>query len=544
VSILYYFHTLRYLTLKQILYQILRRIYKPHIRSVDIIPDKSPISSKFCMPIEKDISIINYGEFVFYGEFGNLKDIGWEGSRKEKLWRYNQHYFDDLNAKNASRRKNIHIKHFNNWILNCSNSRNFGWDPYPLSLRIVNWIKWDIKNSYFSETLQNSLYNQCRSLEQKIEYHISGNHVFANAKALIFAGCYFEGKKSDKWLCKGYKILAHEINVQILNDGGHYELSPMYHAIILEDVLDLLNILRAYKPKNSNSTIKLLEDVVLKMIMWLRSMTFEDGGVSCFNDSATNISASTCNILEYAKRLGFLNVKAQTTPDLFFRHLKDSGYISTKNNKFQLILDVAKLGPDHLLAHAHADSLSFELSLGKQRVIVNSGTSCYGFSVRRAFERTTRAHNTVEINDVSSSEVWSSFRVARRAYPTGLQIKNLQNNLSIKCSHTGYHWLLGSPKHTRSWLVDNKSIIIKDEVSGKCDNAVSRLIFHCNIKIKQINDQIYVLKIPNKKELTLQVNKGLSSLVKWKHTDRFGCLSDTTCLEINLVNGMSLVEIK
>ena len=196
------------------------------------------------------------------------------------------------------------------------------------------------------------------------------------------------------------------------------------------------------------------------------------------------------------------------------------------------------------LAHAHADSLSFELSLGTQRVIVNSGTSCYGSSVRRAFERSTRAHNTVEINGVSSSEVWSSFRVARRAYPTDLQIKKLQNNLSIKCSHTGYYWLPGQPKHTRSWVTDNKRITIKDEVSGRCDNATSRLIFHCNIKIKQVNDQIYLLKIPHKKELTLQVNKGLSSLVKWKHTDRFGCLSDTTCLEINLVNGMSLVEIK
>ena len=544
MSILYYFHTLRYLTLKQIFYQILRRLYKPHIRFIDIIPDICTISSKFCTPIEKDISIINYGLFVFYGEFGNLKDIGWEGSEKEKLWRYNQHYFDDLNAKNASHRKKIHIKLFNNWILDSSSGKNIGWDPYPLSLRIVNWIKWDIKNSYFSKTLQNSLFNQCRSLEKKIEYHISGNHIFANAKALIFAGCYFEGKKSDRWLNKGFKILIHELNVQILDDGGHYELSPMYHAIFLEDVLDLLNILRAYKPKNSDSIIKLLEDAVLKMIMWLRFMTFEDGGVSCFNDSATNISASTSNILEYAKRLGFLDAKTQITSNLFFRHLKDSGYISTKNDKFQLILDVARLGPDHLLAHAHADSLSFELSLGTQRVIVNSGTSCYGSSVRRAFERSTRAHNTVEINGVSSSEVWSSFRVARRAYPTDLQIKKLQNNLSIKCSHTGYYWLPGQPKHTRSWVTDNKRITIKDEVSGRCDNATSRLIFHCNIKIKQVNDQIYLLKIPHKKELTLQVIKGLSSLVKWEHTDRFGCLYNTQCLEINLVNGKSVVEIK
>ncbi|MFB1490650.1 MULTISPECIES: heparinase II/III family protein [unclassified Thiocapsa] len=41
------------------------------------------------------------------------------------------------------------------------------------------------------------------------------------------------------------------------------------------------------------------------------------------------------------------------------------------------LLDVAPIGPDYLPGHAHADTLSFELSLFGQRVIVNGGTSRY-----------------------------------------------------------------------------------------------------------------------------------------------------------------------
>ena len=71
-----------------------------------------------------------------------------------------------------------------------------------------------------------------------------GNHVFANAKALVYAGLFFDGIEANDWLAKGMKILVKECNEQILPDGGHFELSPMYHAIVLEDILDLINICR------------------------------------------------------------------------------------------------------------------------------------------------------------------------------------------------------------------------------------------------------------------------------------------------------------
>ena len=82
----------------------------------------------------------------------------------------------------------------------------------------------------------------------------------------------------------------------------------------------------------------------------------------------------------------------------------------------KLLLDVASIGPDYLPGHGHADTLSFEMSLFGKRTLVNRGISQYGIEVRQV-ERGTAAHNTVVINNENSSEVWSGFRVARRARP-------------------------------------------------------------------------------------------------------------------------------
>ena len=62
----------------------------------------------------------------------------------------------------------------------------------------------------------------------------------------IFAGFFFDGPEAGSWLGQGLSIYEREISRQILPDGGHFELSPMYHAIILEDLLDVINAARTF----------------------------------------------------------------------------------------------------------------------------------------------------------------------------------------------------------------------------------------------------------------------------------------------------------
>ena len=76
------------------------------------------------------------------GESGHLDEVGWDGSQREKLWRYNQHYFDDLNAEGAADRQEWHSQLLSDWVANNPPGVGIGWDPYPVSLRVVNLVKW------------------------------------------------------------------------------------------------------------------------------------------------------------------------------------------------------------------------------------------------------------------------------------------------------------------------------------------------------------------------------------------------------------------
>ena len=82
-------------------------------------------------------------DFTFLNE-KNLNEVGWDGHSREKLWRYNQHYFDDLNSQDGYERKSWHADLIEKWIVENPPLVGTGWESYPTSLRIVNWIKWNL----------------------------------------------------------------------------------------------------------------------------------------------------------------------------------------------------------------------------------------------------------------------------------------------------------------------------------------------------------------------------------------------------------------
>jgi hypothetical protein len=168
--------------------------------------------------------------------------IDWRSPEMPRLWRYNLHYFDYLLGGGRSIEDRCRL--IDDWIANNSVGAEDAWEPFPVSLRIVNWIKFFLGEGRAHAKAEGlkSLYRQALWLERNIEHHLLANHLFKNAKALLFAGLFFKGQDSDRWRSKGLELLKREIGEQVLRDGGHFERSPMYHSMILEDCLDLLNI--------------------------------------------------------------------------------------------------------------------------------------------------------------------------------------------------------------------------------------------------------------------------------------------------------------
>ena len=201
------FHTLRYLKTKQIAYRLYYRFrrLKPFCEPV---PKLRNAIVRWSAPAYMKPSTSDGRVFSF---LGRTAEIGgdWNSSLLPKLWLYNLHYQDDLNSIGAEDRLELCRQLMDDWVDSNTPLQGNGWEPYCISLRIVNWVKWlsRLKPEQVKPEWLQSLALQVDALDQQIEHHILSNHLFANAKALVFAGTFFDGQLGQKWLHKGLKLL-------------------------------------------------------------------------------------------------------------------------------------------------------------------------------------------------------------------------------------------------------------------------------------------------------------------------------------------------
>ena len=163
------------------------------------------------------------------------------------------------------------------------------------------------------------------------------------------------------------------------------------------------------------------------------------------------------------------------------------------------------------------------MSLSGKRVFVNCGTSQYGTSVMRQKEWGTAMYNTVVINNLNSSEVWSGSRVARRAKPVEFMSKNNKKSITVRCTHDGYKRLSGKPYHLRSWTITSGKMLIEDKLKGAFKTATG--YFHFNPDIKIIDAGIGALKLnlPKcNKDINISVSQGSGSIVSSIFCPEFG----------------------
>ena len=482
-------NTLKYLKWQQIYFRVVRKFIKPKV------------TDKFSGSIQKGTGA--WAHVTLYEEKINrdlnacflnhcaLLDLpaDWNNEGFSKLWLYNLHYFEDLLANNAEAKYSFHLQLLTSWVAENPVGHGHGWEPYPASLRIVNILKAWLGGLTLGDELIKSVHSQASYLSNDLEKHLLGNHYFINLKALLFAGVIFENRR---WINIAEKGLIAEIPEQILSDGANFELSPMYHSLMLVDMLDMVNLSRAYSIQISSRLVSLLELYIPKMLRFLEAMAHPDGGVSFFNDSADGIAPAKENIENYAKTLGF-----QITYIDYNRHqIIDnalSGYFCAIAAGNKLIFDTAPIGPDYMPAHGHADTLSFELSIGAERVFVNSGTSQYGLSSVRLNQRKTRSHNTVEIDGKDSSEVWNGFRVANRARILSRSARqDPEHGISLRAAHNGYKSIFGGSIHHRNLTLTSNSLYVVDEIKGVFKQAISRFFVHPSLSVELDNNVLRI----------------------------------------------------
>lgn len=440
MSLSQYVHTARYLKPVQIYSRLTksRRVRDVRLR---VLSELRP-AHVWTPPIQHPPNRIGHRRFRFLNDEREI--VTWNDAGLPKLWLYNLHYFDAPESELIE-----------NWIIENGEGIGHGWDPYPLSRRIVNWVKYALSGGTLNAAAQASLAAQAGVLATSLEYDLLANHLFVNGKALLFAGAFFTGQEAERWFAQGLSILSTQVSEQVLSDGGHIERSPMYHALILEDILDLINLRACYALPLPDWS-----EVASRMLSWLFQMSHPDGEISFFNDAALGIAPPPAQLRDYGSRLG---VSGSVVP------LTESGYVRLENDRTVVLFDAAPIGPDYQPGHAHADTLSLELSHCGRRILINSGTSTYENNSDRLNQRSTQAHNTVRIDRLNQSEVWSSFRVARRARPFGLKT---DRQTYVEAAHTGYHRLRCPVTHRRRVEFINGCVKVTDHIEGRGEHLI------------------------------------------------------------------------
>ena len=483
-----YWNTIRFLKLKQIFYQIYYKFKAPLLPF--ILYKKYFKNPLYPIVLNTTVLINSNGKYIRNNTFHFLNlthsfknDVDWNFEKYGKLWNYNLQYFDYLHDERIEEiEKQRLIESFSAQLI----KKKIPPEAYPVSLRLINWIIYYSKSGYTSDNFEKTLKYQIHFLEKNLEYQILANHLLENYFALFV--CAY-ALKNEKLTQKSFLRIVKELKEQVLNDGCHYEGSPMYHCIILSKLLLIIDIIQQNTWININEEI--LREKAEKMLAWLNSFCFKKGSYAHFNDSADGIAPEPKILFERGKKLG---LKIENIP------LKESGYRKYVSRIYEAIVDIGNILPSYQPGHIHSDIFSFTLNYKGNPVFVDTGISTYEYSPRRYYERSTIAHNTVVVNDLNQSQVWGSFRVARRAK---VNISN-ENEYSIKAFHDGYFKEFGVI-HTRQFFIRSASFDITDEIVKKENiNSVVVALFHLDTSVSVTELNGFNVQLSNGLKLCFQ----------------------------------------
>lgn len=489
-------HTLRYLRPVQWRGQIVERLPLVKERRLKTVLSKNPSTFPGLSGGQRDSSIPSFvrsdahatvreaGKFCFINQ---PKELGWPPNwdpDAEKLWVYQLHYFEWIHGLAFQDAKSVVL----DWIeKNPPSVEVSSWEPFPVSIRLGEWLAyffsehWEVtrQDSEFVDCLWESMWRQCEWLSRNLETRLLGNHYLENGVALYTVGSWFAGEAAARWRRLGKMVVESEFREQFLNDGAHFERSPMYHLRAYE-------LLLRCRAVADEETIEWMDALLRKANAVAHRVTGPDGEIALFNDAATDMYPRL-NVLANAYAVQGLEELAQG--DIGAWALESAGYYGWRDRLGNYIaIDAGIPGPDYIPGHAHADIFSFVLYALGTPIIVDTGVGSYRNDERRAWDRSTAAHNTLTWNDENQSDVWGAFRLGRRARPRVESWRENDQGFELSAWHAGYSRGNRVRKHWRRfrWDKNDSRLLIEDHFSGAGDGAVtSRLYFapECEVEL-------------------------------------------------------------
>lgn len=431
-------------------------------------------------------------------------------------------------------------RQLDSWIDQCPFGVGLNWrSPLELAIRLINWT-WASElirpsgclNGARGARLLTAVHQQIREIARNYSrFSSANNHRIGEAAGVFLAASYFADLEgAAQWRAVSRRILLEELDRQVHRDGVHGELATGYHLFVmqffllaglagrnagddfpaeywsrLERMFDYISALAA-----GGSALPMFGDAddgyVLdlgaqpgKIAEWLPVGAALFGRAD-FKAAAPQFSETAYWLLGDEGRARFDGLNVPAAPEeLSSRAFPDAGYYLLQHGKrdahdrISLMFDCGALGFGAIAAHGHADALSFTLRIAGTDVLVDPGTYDYfTYGPWRDYFRSTRAHNTIVIDDADQSQMVGPFLWGARARARCVHWEPSREVSSVSGEHDGYTRLPGAVTHRRTITLDGPAgrITVRDELRGGGAHRAAlhlHLAEHCSARPSEQN---------------------------------------------------------
>lgn len=431
------------------------------------------------------------GRFVCAGQPIDAEKPGWRDPQLSEPALAELHgfgYLDDLAAVGGEAAQLRARSLIASWL-----DAEQGWhpvisDPEVAGCRMASWLSHAKfiargQDDELGPRILESLARQLRHLARVAGRSREGLSRLIAIRGVVYASLC--GLDDERRAAGAFKLLRRELRRQILADGGHIERSPIAQLRALAVLVDLRDMALDADQAVPNE----LGVTIGRMAAMLRFFRHGDGGLPLFNGTD---ECSPALIDAVLLRTGVKGRAADSAPQTGFQRLTA--------DRALVFVDVGAPPPAGFDRSAHAGMLSFELSWGPERIVVNCGAAPSRNPAWRLAQRSSAAHSTLIVDDTNSAEILASGGIGRRPERVECVREEDGGNLWITASHDGYRPLFGLTHQRRLYLSrDGEDLRGEDTLTGPHTGSFAiRFHLHPDIQVSVIqNGTAALLRAPS-----------------------------------------------
>jgi uncharacterized heparinase superfamily protein len=442
---------------------------------------------------EKARWLIHGGIFTLEGDRLELHNANWNPDGVDDTWIKYIHGFEwirDLKALGGDKGRMAARAMLENWMMQHPHPDEINWRPDILGLRLSNWLSsfpffGESATPEFQEQFYISLARQVRYLSRNTPGNLSGIPLLQAVRGLAYAGLAMEGR--EQLLEQALNLLHKEIGKQILSDGGHVSRSPQQ---LLEAIVVLIDIRTALR-QGGYPCPERIQHALDRAVPALRFFRHTDRFFALFNGSQEGHEELMKQVLlQSGSRAKTLN------------SLPHTGYERLSLGRGLIIMDTGASPKWPHDVTSHAAPLAFEMSYGRERIIVNCGSHPTNAGWQDML-RFTAAHSTLTIDDRNACEIHKDGSLSRKPKKVTCDREDKLDAVLVDASHDGYVPVNGITHRRRLYYADQGNDL-RGEDTLVCTTGLNKphkiaVRFHLHPKVSVSlvkEDQEAILQLP------------------------------------------------